>query len=122
MRKQTIWISTKDRVELMDVYWSLDSWCELLNADCVEFVRTQFMYDIFGMDFGGMPVMIVDESGYINHKPVNNTASLFYPYGGIYGNVLLAVQRGEDIYPPDDVFEMYVRLCDLLESLGVKQL
>ena len=98
---RTIKITTGCRVsvtELLD--WDLKERARELDAEFIEIVRTKRMHDLFRNPV----VMMVDDSGLIRNKPVNPFASFLYAeYGGIIaGDVLLGIQQGPDILPPDD--------------------
>lgn len=84
-------------VELPD--WSYKEKAKAIGAECFEIVRTQRMYDFFE----DMVVMIVDDSGLIENKPVNPVASYFYGADRhgcvIAGDILLGVERSPDNFP-----------------------
>ena len=84
-------------VELPD--WSYKEKAKAIGAECHEIVRTQRMYDLFGDSV----VMIVDDSGFIENKPMNLVASYFYgadEHGyTIAGDILLGVERSPYNFP-----------------------
>ena len=84
-------------VELLD--WSLEAKAKAIGAEYLEVVRTKRMYDFFG----DMVVMLIDDSGVVENKPVNPVASYFYgvdEHGGIIaGDVLLGVERSPYNFP-----------------------
>ena len=99
---KTVKITTENRISVVELpSWSLKNREKELHADCIETVKTQRMYELFG----DMVVMLVDESGLIQNKPLNACASWLYgadQHGSfIVGDVLLGMQRGSDILPPD---------------------
>lgn len=84
-------------VELPD--WSRKEKAKAIGAEYLEIVRTQRMYDFFE----DMVVMIVDDSGLAENKPVNPVASYFYGADRhgyvIVGDILLGVERNPDNFP-----------------------
>lgn len=93
-------ITTDNRISVVELpTWSLEAQEKEIGADCIETVKTQIMFDLFGE----MVVMVVDESGAIKHRPENPVASFLYGvqiHGcAIHGDVLFGVQRGPDIFP-----------------------
>lgn len=84
-------------VELPD--WNHKEKAKAIGAECFEIVRTQRMYDLFGDSI----VMIVDDSGLIENKPMNLVASYFYgadEHGCIIaGDILMGVERRPDNFP-----------------------
>ena len=98
---RTIKITTGCRVSVTELPdWDLKERAKELDAEFIEIVRTKRMYELFRNPV----VMMVDDSGLIRNKPVNPFASFLYAeYGGIIaGDVLLGIQQGPDILPPDD--------------------
>lgn len=120
---KTVKITTDNRISVIEVPWDVEAQGEMIGADCTETVKTQRMYDLF-KDY---VVMIVDESGLIKNRPDNPAAS--YLYGAdihgctIAGDVLFGIQRGPEIFPPDDAEAMKSFLMQqfpgLLEAEGV---
>ena len=99
---KTVKITTENRILVVELpSWSLKNREKELHADCIETVKTQRMYELFG----DMVVMLVDESGFVKNKPLNVYASWLYgadQHGSfIAGDVLLGMQRESDILPPD---------------------
>lgn len=86
--------------------WNLKERTKEINAEYIEIVQTKRMFDFFG----DTVVMLVDDSGIVLNKPVNLCASFFYgadQHGGIIaGDVLLGIQKGPDVLPPDNPEEM----------------
>lgn len=96
-------ITTDNRISVVELpAWSLEAKEKEIGADCTETVKTQIMYDLFG----GMVVMIVDESGSLKNLPINPVASFLYgvQYHGypILGDVLFGKQDGPDIIPHEN--------------------
>lgn len=96
---QTVRVTVDNKIEVLDIPWSLDEWEKAIGAECTEKVHTHIMASLFRDSI----VMIVDESGIIKHRPVNRLASELYgvkAHGNwIHGDVLFAKWRGPDIYP-----------------------
>ena len=104
---RTVKITTDNQISVVELpNWSLKERAQAIGADCIEIVRTQRMYDFFG----DMIVMIMDDSGLKENRTVNLVASFFYGVdqhsGVIAGDILLGVQRGSDIFPPDNAEEL----------------
>ena len=104
---KTVKITTNNQISVMELpSWSLKDRAQAIGADCIEIVRTQRMYDFFE----DMVVMIVDDSGLKENRTVNLVASFFYgvdQHGGVIaGDILLGVQRGSDVLPPDYAEEL----------------
>ena len=101
--QKTVKVKTDNKVTIVDIPWTLDGYENAVDARCVEFVSTQFMYDFFKMPV----VMIVDESGLCKNKPLNKMASELYGYpvhgNYIAGDVIFGVRVGADILPPENV-------------------
>lgn len=100
---KTVKISTDNKVTVVDVPWTVEGYENAVDANCVEFVYTQIMYDFFRYPI----CLIVDESGLIKGKPFNKMASELYgfPVHGNYiaGDVIFGVRDGVDILPPENV-------------------
>ena len=110
---KTVKLTPENQISVIELSnWDLQKRAEAIGADCIEIVKTQRMYDFFG----DTVVMIVDESGLNNGKPISPIASYLYGvdlHGGlIAGDILLGVQRGPDIFPPDHA-ESLVHLLQL---------
>lgn len=103
---KTVKVTTDNVISLVDIPWNLTAQEKEIGARCTESVKTQIMYEMFGE----MVVMIVDESGLVNGRPVNLTGSYLYgtQYHGtpIVGDIIFGVRRGPDIFPPDNPEEM----------------
>lgn len=88
-------ITTDGDISIHGVKWSFYHKRKLINADFLEVVQTQFLYDFFsGVVFPGCHLaMFVDEAGLLKDLPVNPLAS--YLYGSnfhgnfIHGDVFL---------------------------------
>ena len=84
-------------VELPD--WSYKEKAKAIGAEYLEVVRTKRMYNFFG----DMVVMLIDDSGFAENKPVNPVASYFYgadEHGyTIAGDILLGVERSPYNFP-----------------------
>lgn len=104
---KTVKITTENRVSVVELpSWSLKNREKELHADCIETVKTERMYELFG----DMVVMLVDESGFVQNKPLNPCASWLYgadQHGSfIAGDVLLGIQGGPDVLPADHPEEL----------------
>ncbi len=104
---KTVKITTENRISVAELpSWSLKDREKELHADCMEIVKTERMCELFG----DMAVMLVDESGLVQNKPLNPYASYLYgadQHGGVIaGDVLLGIQKGPDVLPPDHPEEM----------------
>ncbi len=99
---KTIKITVGNEISVIEIPdWSLKEKAKAIGAEYLEIVRTQRMYDLFG----DMVVMIVDDSGLAENKPLNLVASYFYgadEHGCmIAGDILLGVERSPDNFPLD---------------------
>ena len=97
---KTIKITTGNQISIVELLdWSLEVKAKAIGAEYLEVVRTKRMYDFFG----DMVVMLIDDSGFAENKPVNPVASYFYgvdEHGGIIaGDVLLGVERSPYNFP-----------------------
>lgn len=96
---KTIKITTDNQIEVLDIPWTYDMQRKAIEADCTEAVKTRIMFDLFTDQI----VMLVDESGRVKNRPINETASLLYgiQYHGqpICGDVIFAKQEGPEIVP-----------------------
>lgn len=103
---KTVKITSKNTVSVIDIPWTYDSQKKAIHADCFEVVKTQIMYDLFG----DTVVMLVDESGLIKNRLMNHVASTLYGYelhgSPICGDVILGLQRGPDVLPPDSAEDL----------------
>ena len=65
---KTIKITVGNEISVIEIPdWSLKEKAKAIGAEYLEIVRTQRMYDLFG----DMVVMIVDDSGLAENKPLN---------------------------------------------------
>ena len=92
---KTIRITTDNKVEVLEIPWTLEGHEEAIGADMCEVVHTISDY---------LPlVMLVDECGLLLDKPVNKAASIMYGaerHGAcIVGDVILVEQEGPEIEP-----------------------
>lgn len=99
---KTIKITVRNQISVVEFSdWSLEEKAKAIGTEYLEIVRTQRMYDLIG----DMVVMIVDDSGLAENKPVNLVASYFYgadEHGCmIAGDILLGVERSPDNFPLD---------------------
>lgn len=119
---KTVKITTENRVSVVELpSWSLKNREKELHADYIETVKTQRMYELFG----DMVVMLVDESGLIQNKPLNACASWLYgadQHGSfIVGDVLLGIQRGSDVLPadhPEELLKFLTLKFPMLQEIG----
>lgn len=99
---KTVRVTADNKIEVLDIPWSLDAKEKAIGADCTETVKTQIMYDLFKDRI----VMMVDESGMIKDRPVNRLASWLYGFQNhgyaIHGDVLFARQDGPEINPVEN--------------------
>lgn len=98
---KTVKITTDNRVSIIDIPWTLAGLYEAIgDCDCFETVNMPFHLSANGRQMK----MLVDESGRIKDKPINNVASLLYGIlthlQPIAGNVIFAEVDGEDLVPP----------------------
>lgn len=82
-------ITTDFDIEIHDLKWSFHHKRKLINADFLECVQTQFLYDFFSgvVSPGRHVAMFVDECGLLRNLPVNPVASYFYGVD-IHGNFI----------------------------------
>ncbi len=104
---KTVKITAGNQISVVKLpSWSLKARAKEIDAEYIEIVKTKRMYDLFGE----MVVIIVDDSGLVENKQVNPCAS--YLYGAdqhgeiIAGDVLLGVQKGLEVLPPDHPEEL----------------
>lgn len=99
---KTVRVTVDNKIEVLEIPWSLDAKGKAIGADCTETVKTQIMYDLF-LD---RIVMIVDESGAVKDREINPVASFLYGIQNhgvpICGDVLFARQDGPEINPLED--------------------
>ena len=92
---KTLRVTTDNKVELIEIPWTLEGHENAIGADMCEVVRTLLGYDPI--------VMLVDESGLLKHKPINKAASIMYGserHGGcIAGDVILVELEGPETVP-----------------------
>ena len=82
-------VSTDRDIKICNIDMTYKGKCSLINADCLEIVKTEFMTEFFsGFTMPGCVVaMMVDESGAVKGLPVNLLAS--YLYGShLHGNYI----------------------------------
>lgn len=99
---KTIKITTENQISVAELPdWNIKEKAKAIGAGYLETVRTRRMYEFFG----DMVVMLVDDSGLAENKPVNPVASYFYgadDHGSVIaGDILLGVERGPDNFPLD---------------------
>lgn len=104
---KTVKVTTDNRLYVLELpQWDFENQELAVDADCVEKVRTQIMQNIFKDSV----VMLVDESGAANGKPVNELASILYgqPQHGqpIFGDIIFGLLRGPHILPPDNADQL----------------
>ena len=106
---KTVKITTDNKISIVDIPWTAEAKEKAICADCVETVKTQIMYNLFH----DTVVMIVDESGIINNRPLNLAGSFLYgtQYHGapIVGDILFGLQSGPEILPlenPEDIMHL----------------
>ena len=96
---KTVRITTDNKIKVLDIPWDFDGWESAITANCTENVSTKIMLQLFRDSI----IMIVDESGSVKHRPINQVASYLYGvqvHGTyIYGDVLFARQAGPDTVP-----------------------
>ena len=97
---KTIKITTGNQISIVELLdWGLKEKAKAIGAEYLEIVRTKRMYDFFG----DMVVMLIDDLGFAENKPVNQVASYFYgvdEHGGIIaGDILLGVERSPYNFP-----------------------
>lgn len=104
---KTVKITAENKVSVVGLpSWNWKTQAKEIGAEYIEIVKTKRMYDLFGE----MVVMIVDDSGLVENRQANPYAS--YLYGAdlhgevIVGDVLLGVQKGLDVLPPDHPEEL----------------
>ena len=102
---KTVKITTDNQISLVDIMpFDQYGWYRAIGGgcDCVETVRTQWMFDLFQRPV----MMLVDEEGRIRGRERNLSASLLYgmmEHGEpIVGNVLFAIPAEPEILPPAD--------------------
>lgn len=73
-------VTTDNKIEIVDIPWTFDGKRKLIDADCLEIVRTVFMDSLFlGFSSPGCEVaMMVDESFLLKDLPINRIASVLY--------------------------------------------
>ena len=99
---KTVKVTTDNRLYVLELpQWDFENQELAVDADCVEKVRTQIMQNIFKDSV----VMLVDESGAVNGKPVNELASILYGQP-IFGDVIFGLLRGPSILPPDNADQL----------------
>lgn len=115
---KTVKITTDNEIFLVDLpEWNIDTQGAEIGADCTEIVKTQRMWYMFKDSI----VMIVDESGRVNHKPDNFVASVLYGadmHGyPIAGDILFGIQRGPDVLPIENPELLVSFLCNTFAEL-----
>ena len=92
---KVIRITVNDKLEVLEIPWTLEGHENAIGADMCEVVRTLPGYDPI--------VMLVDESGLLKHKPINKAASIMYGserHGRcIAGDVILVELEGPETVP-----------------------
>ncbi len=119
---KTVKITTDNKISVVQLpSWSLDDQEKEIRANCTETVKTQLMCDFF-RTYRGIPVMIVDESGLVNDRPINQVASFLYGGGSpIAGDVIFGIQKGPDILPPGEPEGMMYQLLMSFPCLHEEQ-
>lgn len=99
---KTVRVTVDNKIKVLEIPWSLDAKGKAIGADCTETVKTQIMYNLFRDRI----VMIVDESGAVKGREINQVASFLYGILNhgvpICGDVLFARQDGPEILPLAD--------------------
>lgn len=98
---RTVKITTDNRASIIDIPWTLTGFYEAIgDCDCFETVNVPSSFSANGRQVK----MLVDDSGRLKDKPINNAASLLYGIlthlQPIAGNVIFAEVDEEDLVPP----------------------
>lgn len=113
---KTIRITTDNKVEVLEIPWTLEGHEEAIGADMCEVVCPISDFWPLGM--------LVDESGLLKYKPINKAASIMYGYERhgryIVGDVILVELDGPDTDPltePDFVRSKLLNVFPFLEEV-----
>ena len=99
---KTVKITADNGISIIDIPWNLKNFEDAIGAECIESVKTQRMYDLFGT----MIVLIVDESDHVGKRQENRAASYLYGIDrhgyAIAGDVIFGLMEGPEILPPEN--------------------
>lgn len=107
---KTVKVTPDNIISVIDV--NFDDFRDLQKAvgGSFEIVRTRTLYEMFKMPI----VMLVDEEGLLKQKEINRLGSYFYDVDRhgwpILGDIVFAVETGEDLEAPDDAEALKVFL------------